>query len=173
MMNVADVIKIPKDFFDNEPIITLETKERAEEYIVLYLHLLCKAYGKKRKGVFGIEGLPLTNAILRQIFRVEDIAERLAVLESFGLITREAKSIRVYKCWIDKHNRDSDHYRSWRNEVFRRDNFRCQACFRKENLQAHHIEAWAKNKALRYDVSNGVTLCRECHLKAHGGCWHG
>jgi hypothetical protein len=24
---------------------------------------------------------------------------------------------------------------------------------------------------LRYDVTNGITLCRSCHLKAHGGCW--
>jgi hypothetical protein len=38
------------------------------------------------------------------------------------------------------------------------------------SLHTHHIEPWSLNKALRFDLSNLVTLCKSCHIKkAHGG----
>lgn len=48
---------------------------------------------------------------------------------------------------------------------------RCQSCGTKNDIQAHHIKHWKDNKNERYVVSNGVTLCRQCHLNAHGGRW--
>jgi hypothetical protein len=30
-------------------------------------------------------------------------------------------------------------------------------------INAHHIWPWAEHPELRYDVSNGVTLCVSCH----------
>lgn len=64
-------------------------------------------------------------------------------------------------------------YKEWRKKVFDRDNFTCQTCGTKKNLQAHHkihvSECVKKNKiALIYEVSNGVTLCTRCHSKIHG-----
>ena len=41
---------------------------------------------------------------------------------------------------------------------------------KKQNLNpkyAHHLYSHHKNEDLRYDVSNGVTLCKECHLDFH------
>jgi hypothetical protein len=60
-------------------------------------------------------------------------------------------------------------YRAWRYEVFARDNFTCQDCgdARGGNLHAHHIEPFATHEALRFEVSNGVTLCRDCHDLRH------
>lgn len=43
-----------------------------------------------------------------------------------------------------------------------------------KDLQAHHIIHWSDckdNKDLRYATENGITLCRKCHLEAHGGSW--
>lgn len=57
--------------------------------------------------------------------------------------------------------------REWRTSVFHRDNYRCRACGGGGYLQAHHIEAWAHAIALRFDVDNGVTLCRSCHAAFH------
>jgi len=55
-------------------------------------------------------------------------------------------------------------YKQWRTSVFERDNWTCQTCgVRGVYLEAHHIKGWKDFVELRYVVSNGVTLCRECH----------
>jgi hypothetical protein len=36
-------------------------------------------------------------------------------------------------------------------------------CKSKSRIQAHHIRKWSTASALRYDVDNGITLCRNCH----------
>lgn len=64
-------------------------------------------------------------------------------------------------------------YIAWRNAVLERDNYVCQECHRKCNkhekgLAAHHIKEYAQFPQLRYEVSNGLTLCRTCHMKLHG-----
>lgn len=44
-------------------------------------------------------------------------------------------------------------------------------CSCKKGLQVHHIRPWSKNPLLRYDIKNGITLCRTCHKKVTG-CEH-
>jgi Restriction endonuclease len=56
-------------------------------------------------------------------------------------------------------------YARWRKAVLERDNYTCQNCFSKVNLQAHHIKQWRYNPHLRYEVSNGLCLCVDCHRK--------
>ncbi len=62
-------------------------------------------------------------------------------------------------------------YREWRKAVFERDDYTCQ---REEceahggELHAHHIKPWAWFPELRYEVGNGVTLCKLCHEKTYG-----
>lgn len=63
-------------------------------------------------------------------------------------------------------------YVAWRNAVLARDGFRCQGCGRQcrkheRGLAAHHVQPYATAVALRLDLSNGVTLCRECHMRLH------
>ena len=58
----------------------------------------------------------------------------------------------------------SPEYKKWRSDVFTRDNWTCQTCgIRGISLEAHHIKGWARFPKFRYDINNGVTLCRECH----------
>lgn len=64
----------------------------------------------------------------------------------------------------------------WRKAVFHRDGYLCQLCHdrgtRSNPIHAHHKKGWAKCPELRYEVSNGITLCRDCHLYvAHQGAW--
>jgi 5-methylcytosine-specific restriction endonuclease McrA len=65
----------------------------------------------------------------------------------------------------------SAEYRSWRRAVYERDNWTCRKCRRKRGIRinAHHIWPWAEHPELRYDVSNGVTLCVSCHTREHSG----
>ena len=64
-----------------------------------------------------------------------------------------------------RRNYDDPAYKDWRYKVYKRDRFRCQmpGCKSKFKLQAHHIKKWSEASTLRYDVNNGLTLCRACH----------
>lgn len=61
-------------------------------------------------------------------------------------------------------------YKRFRTDVLKRDKFTCQLCQNKnkKNLHVHHIIEWAKATSLRYDVGNGICLCRECHESVTG-----
>lgn len=60
-------------------------------------------------------------------------------------------------------------YRLWRERVFNRDDFTCQICnSRGVKLHAHHIKSFAKYAELRFDVNNGKTLCKVCHMSLYG-----
>lgn len=58
---------------------------------------------------------------------------------------------------------------NWRDEVYKRDNFTCQCCGdnKGRNLNAHHLEGYHWCKELRYEVNNGITICKKCHNKFH------
>jgi hypothetical protein len=74
-------------------------------------------------------------------------------------------------------------YRHWRNDVKKRDNYKCVNCGeKKENLHVHHIyplaqiikdEEWTYDDWTKlhhspdsrlWDIANGATLCPECHF---------
>ena len=64
--------------------------------------------------------------------------------------------------------RSSPMYQEWRTKVFVRDDFTCQSCFTKGGaLRAHHMVAYKEAPKLRLKVSNGITLCQECHRQWH------
>lgn len=57
-------------------------------------------------------------------------------------------------------------YKIWREEVFRRDNYTCKECGRRGGrLHPHHIRSFARFPELRFEVSNGITFCEDCHKK--------
>jgi len=70
-------------------------------------------------------------------------------------------------------------YRQWHSDVFTRDNFTCQECGSKKEIQTHHIISFAsiiKSNVIKtyeeameceelWNINNGVTLCKECHDK--------
>lgn len=57
-------------------------------------------------------------------------------------------------------------YRRWRQAVYVRDDYTCQLCdVRGGNLHADHILPFSSYPELRYELSNGRTLCAECHRK--------
>lgn len=57
----------------------------------------------------------------------------------------------------------------WRKAVFERDRFTCVACEDDTggNLNAHHLESYNSRRDLRWEVSNGATLCETCHGAFH------
>ena len=64
--------------------------------------------------------------------------------------------------------RNSEETRIWRKNVFERDDYTCQECGQVGGkLCAHHLKEFAKYPELRTDISNGQTLCYNCHYKTH------
>ena len=64
------------------------------------------------------------------------------------------------------HWRYSKEYRIWRIKVIRRDK-RCVICGSIKNRVAHHLNHASYFPEQRYDVENGVCLCRDCHIQFH------
>lgn len=67
---------------------------------------------------------------------------------------------------LREQQRKSIEYKNWREHVFRRDDYTCQACGeRGGKLNADHELPWSLFPELRFEILNGRTLCEECHKK--------
>ncbi len=68
-----------------------------------------------------------------------------------------------------KKHRESKHA-AWARAVISRDLATCQDCgVVGVELHAHHVKPYKRHPDLRWDVSNGLTLCHKCHWAAHSG----
>jgi len=57
-------------------------------------------------------------------------------------------------------------YRRWKIAVIRRDGV-CRVCGSRDRREAHHIKNGSHHPESRFDVDNGVCLCRRCHTAFH------
>ena len=71
--------------------------------------------------------------------------------------------------------KSSDEYKAWRMRVFQRDRFTCRWCGHrskvskpKPDIEANHIYPLRFYPKLALKVSNGITLCVNCHKKTYG-----
>lgn len=87
-----------------------------------------------------------------------------------SLAKREEKSY-LWKGGISKYYQigyNSWEYKQWRIKVFERDDYTCQDCGvagNKSYLTSHHIKSFTYHTKLRFELSNGKTLCENCHEK--------
>ena len=60
-------------------------------------------------------------------------------------------------------------YNEWVVSVHSKCDYTCFICEVRGApiLHAHHIVPYSKDEGLRTDLENGVTLCKECHIKYH------
>lgn len=73
------------------------------------------------------------------------------------------------KPWSDRPEAADDQYRLWRKLILARDKHQCVMCKRNEkHFEVHHIKPWAGFVHLRYELDNGVTLCKRCHKSIKG-----
>ena len=81
------------------------------------------------------------------------------------------KSWQGGKSTIYKRLRSGAAFKEWRTAVFERDNYTCQDCGKRSQsglavyLHPHHIKSFTHYPDLRFEVSNGITFCSECHKR--------
>ena len=62
---------------------------------------------------------------------------------------------------------------TWAEKVKQRDSMKCVVCGRTDRLQAHHVKPTFLYPEYKNDINNGVTLCKACHQRQHGGDFSG
>lgn len=114
---------------------------------------------------------------LSQLGKKHSLATRLKMRESHrGKHSGENNPF--WRGGISEENhriRQSIEYRNWREAVFARDKYTCLNCKlrggwnvelkRRIVLNADHIQPFSLYPQLRFDLTNGRTLCEECHRK--------
>ena len=62
---------------------------------------------------------------------------------------------------------DSSSYAKMTRDILRRDNWRCQVCGSRVNLEVHHQQF--RSQGGSDSESNLITLCNGCHRAKHHG----
>jgi 5-methylcytosine-specific restriction endonuclease McrA len=71
---------------------------------------------------------------------------------------------------LERHQeKNSLDWKQWRMEVFSRDKYTCQECGDSGvYIEPHHIVPLRSDRSKIFEVTNGITLCRPCHMKTFG-----
>jgi 5-methylcytosine-specific restriction endonuclease McrA len=59
-------------------------------------------------------------------------------------------------------------WKAWRAAVFTRDGYKCIDCGFGGYLEPHHIIPLKETLSRAFDINNGITLCRPCHIATMG-----
>jgi hypothetical protein len=143
---------------------------------------------------FGTDPSVVLRALRRMGVKTRTMSEAIGLLDTIGLVQARAAELRATgemaklmsagrqgiapEDWDGFRNdhwqrvRSSKEWADWRTQVYTRDGYHCVLCgagsTRAAPLDPHHI--WKKSlyPDRVFDVTNGVTLCRACHLTVNG-----
>lgn len=156
-------------------------QEKAEKNIgKVYGRLTVVKPLKKREGKYKMQYLCKCDCGNETVKRLDLLKSGHTV--SCGCYHKEIVSkenSHFYKEFLTEADRERNRYTlfgdkiyNWRKEVYERDNYACKVCGvggakKSNNLNAHHLNGWNWFEPGRFDVKNGVTLCRGCHSDFH------
>lgn len=74
--------------------------------------------------------------------------------------------------WIDGRNkytldRSTSQTKTWRRKIYMRDEYKCRCCGSTHRINAHHIYTYHDNQDIAFEIDNGITLCKKCHIEFH------
>lgn len=122
----------------------------------------------------------------------ECLCGSFSVVKSVNLVNGHTKSCGCYKLDVAKRNlppikRGPEHhnwnpaltnedrddrrtveYLAWAKAVYARERYKCAVCNKRTRKpEAHHLNCWKHFPEQRYDINNGIAVCRECHTEFH------
>lgn len=165
-------IKLKTDMFENEKIRLIEKHSNRDALLTCYFKMLFKSYRTKQRCIINVSYPDYSNVKFLSILLEKSesfVCQLIKTLSSLKLVTVERDVIHIQRPWTSSQEmRGSQQYKDWRNSVFKRDTYTCQRCGKRgSDLQAHHIKTFANYPDLRFTVSNGITLCIDCHKAVH------
>lgn len=175
------VPRLRNDFFENKEVIEIEKIKYGYKYLLLYLEMFSNSlYLEKGKRVFfDTHRFPLEDIYeyisitFTTSANICEIKKAFISLRQHGFICFNKNMAILKDFGVNLRNRASFEYKQWVKAVFERDNYTCKKCqVRGTYLNAHHIKEFAKYPDLRFDIANGITLCKECHKEEHRGRRH-
>jgi len=128
----------------------------------------CRQKGE-RHGLYGKRGEKSPNY---GSHRSEETCERIR-LSLVGLYIGEKhprwrKDLTKEERQLNKDRNYNPKNREFREEVYLRDNNTCCISGRRGgDLVVHRLYNWAKYPELRFDINNGITICKELHQIFH------
>ena len=166
-------LKLKRDFFDEPQILIIEHCDKGDMILLLYIKML-------------LDSVPDGTLYIADKHRisghykvsVQDFEYAISQMSLYQLIYVDENDVITFP-YVTKQtilksdeatgrDRNTTEYKKWRVSVFERDNFTCQKCgVRGGKLNAHHIKTWRKHPDLRFELSNGITLCEDCHKVEH------
>lgn len=101
-------------------------------------------------------------------YRREDSREKMLVIKA----TQTGPNNPAWNAELSDEDRVDrrtlDHIKKWAADVKCRDDFTCQLCLdRGGKLHSHHLDSYREHPDRRADITNGVTLCVQCHKAFH------
>jgi hypothetical protein len=145
------------------------------------IHLIGQKIGKYK--ILDLVNILNDNGENRSFLKCECECGKISFIRPKGAKILASKS--CYGCW-DKRGDKNPNYdpsitdeerfskrvldplnREWIKLVKKRDHYKCQITGKTGSVCAHHVESWNKNKELRYDVNNGITILKSLHIEFH------
>ena len=160
------MIELSEDFLREHPSLKYPYENQKEPFFQQLLSQ--KICGEKYRVVHTYK--PVTqcqscgseNIVYRSIFVPPATQILMIACDDCGKTTAAASIENLRK-------RTSNELAKWSKAVISRDGGKCVICGSSKNPEAHHIIPVASDKNMEYKfrLSNGITLCKECHNKVH------
>ncbi|WP_445661395.1 phage replisome organizer N-terminal domain-containing protein [Bacillus sp. FSL K6-3431] len=165
-------IKLSTQMFEDEKIRLIENMPEADTILVCWFKLFLMS---SKDGSFKVKNFAnnthSTEELLSVLLKkdIQFIWRMISALTEVGVMKIDGDTIEINRFWrTNQELRNSPEYKLWRADVFERDKYTCQMCNQVGgSLNAHHIKSFACYEELRFEVSNGQTLCEPCHRKVH------
>jgi hypothetical protein len=126
-----------------------------------------KALSESRKG----KKHPISEETRRKIGNANKGKYRLEEINKKSSATKQGISLSEWTHFVSSDNereRKKIEVKLWKKSCMVRDNFTCQICGKRGGkLVVHHINNFADFIELRTTLSNGITMCQECHRQFH------